>query len=374
MNVVIINCFPNLEHSRTEPIRKILNAEEYNVFMITSDFDHFKKKKLIIPDDGIIQVSVPSYKRNISISRIISHILFVKKTYSLLYKLEPDIIYVKIPPNLLIKSLYKFKKKKNVKIILDIYDLWPESFPNIRKLTIPLFYIWKNLRDKYLFIADKIITECALYKEKLYLTNADVIYLAQEDYQNFKLKKVTLNHQLDICYLGSISHLLDIPLTISFLKNLNVLKKIKLHIIGDGELRQRFLDELKNNNISYSYYGVVFDSQKKLEIMSKCQFGLNIMIDSAIVGLSNKSVEYFKTGLILINSIGYDTQNMINDYNTGFNICNENIEKVAKKVALLDAKQINDLKLNSRNLFLKQFSEEVFKNRIIAIFKNLESK
>ena len=370
MKIVLINCYPNLEHSRTEPIRKYLNENGYDVTMITSNYDHFMKQELLIKEDKVLQINVPKYKKNISINRLYSHYVFVNKTIKELEKIKPDIIYAKIPPNYLVYSLYKFKKRNNIKLIYDVYDLWPESFPIKCSLIKPFFYLWKKMRNDYLELSDYIIYECNLYKQIIHIENSETLYLSQKDFTNFKLKDIKCR-PLKLCYLGNISHLVDIDQIIKFLKILSEKIPISLEIIGDGENKNTFYNRLKEINCKVNFHGIPFDENEKLKIMENCHFGLNIMIETSLVGLSNKSVEYFKCGLGVINNIKYDTEHLVNDYSAGFNITYENVEVVAEEISRMSTTDLMTMKKNSRRVFLDNFDESVAIKKIEKIFKKV---
>src|SRR5690606_31858517 len=151
---------------------------------------------------------------NLSMQRLISHHLFAKRVFEKIEEISPDLIYVMFPPNSLVKFVADYRRKKEVKLIFDIYDLWPESFPISKYkgvLSIP-FKIWSGLRDHNLKYADMVITECELYQEKLHNQlrglKTNVLYLTKE--KNMIVTKPILDQDLiHVCYLGSINSLID---------------------------------------------------------------------------------------------------------------------------------------------------------------------
>ena len=72
------------------------------------------------------------YKKNISIKRFISHFFIantLKKEINDLQNLNsPDIIYASYPTIELPYELVKFENEKNIPIIVDVRDLWPDIF------------------------------------------------------------------------------------------------------------------------------------------------------------------------------------------------------------------------------------------------------
>jgi hypothetical protein len=79
------------------------------------------------------------YHKNLSIKRLASHYKFSKDAFNIVKKIEPNILYVLLPPNSLAKYSSIYKNTHNeVKLIFDIIDLWPETMPigNAKNLVV----------------------------------------------------------------------------------------------------------------------------------------------------------------------------------------------------------------------------------------------
>lgn len=250
MNIIIINCFPSLENNRVIPILEYHEKRKDNVKLLTSNFHHYNKEKITLKMSNTIQFNVLKYKKNISITRILSHLFFSLKVYKYLKKNNPDIVYVKIPPNSLLYYLKKIKKKRNIYIIGDIYDLWPESMPTLHSKNIifkTVFELWKRIRKTNIDCIDYTIYECDLYKK--YVSNNgnyNTLYLCREDYLDFKIKNSSdIDSIIRLCYLGNVGQLLDIELLEQVIDQLVKYKKIEFHIIGDGNSKLKLVTMLK---------------------------------------------------------------------------------------------------------------------------------
>ena len=84
MNIIIINCFPSLENNRVIPILEYHEKRKDNVKLLTSNFHHYNKEKITLKTSNTIQFNVLKYKKNISITRILSHLFFSFKVYKYL--------------------------------------------------------------------------------------------------------------------------------------------------------------------------------------------------------------------------------------------------------------------------------------------------
>jgi len=256
--------------------------------------------------------------------------------------------------------------------------MWPETFPinKKNKLIQFIFSRWEKLRSKNIKYSNLIITECALFKDKINRQNPDslseVLYLCGDDYDENQDKRIDFSKnpesnsdEITLSYIGSINNIFDIELTMQIIKKVNELKKVKLLIIGDGEKRHEFLNRLDDSGIDYEFYGIVYDENKKQEILQKSMFGLNIMKDSVFVGLTMKSIEYFKNGIPIINNINHDTEKLINNYKAGININNE---KDLINEIIMCSNNIYNLKKNVQILYKDKFSRQSYNNKMEKIW------
>jgi len=94
------------------------------------------------------------------------------------------------------------------------------------------------------------------------------------------------------------------------------------------------IEEVKGSGAIVEDYGKVYDPKEKQQIFDKCHFGLNIMKDTVCVDLTLKSIDYFQHGLPILNNIQADTTKIVDKYNVGFNITDENISKLPIRLQL----------------------------------------
>ena len=361
--IVIVNSSSNFEY-RVDMLYKCLKKQGHSITVLASDFSHDKKKKRRVEKEDYIPVKTIPYKKNISIARIYSHINFSGKCKRLLDKMEFNVLYIVVPPNSQAGLARRYRKRDNVKIIMDIIDLWPESFPSTRTDKFP-FTIWGYIRNKSLKYADYIITECKLYKKKLdrYLADKNVtnIYWAHKETKDNTLPDYdNINADgLHLLYLGAMNNIIDIPKIISVAKLLSEKNKVYLDIVGGGERKAEFIDALEEAGVTVRDNGSVFDEKRKQEIMDSCHYGINIMKDTVCVGLSMKSIDYLKGGLPIINNLNADIGELISENNCGVNIYDESWDMDIDNID-----NIRRMKKNARRTFDEYFSEEVFDEQI----------
>ncbi len=372
--------YTNYSNKRMKYVREAFESLGYEVTFYTSDFNHYTKTYYELHERGTVQIHVPPYKRNLSISRIASYYIFAKKIYAELNKIQPDVIYDLIPPNSVVRACAKYKRTHKTKLVFDVFDLWPETFPYKKNIIFAIpFGIWKNIRDKNISAADAVLFECNLFADKLKdITKNSInktVYISSEnadvDLSETHVKTNEIN-EVNIGYLGSINNIIDIETIISLLTEVKKNKEVVLHIIGEGEKRDELIGHIESAAINVIYYGKVYDEKEKADIFAKCDYALNIMRSNVCIGLSMKTPDYLKMGVPIINNLQSDTYELVKKYNVGINIDNSDISKTAKAIASTDINDNLKMRRNARALYEKLFSPDIFKQNLIDAFKELE--
>lgn len=374
MKVVIISCFAEKNnYNRGNFVYEYFNKRNDECYMVYSMFQHSSKKDKLVNDKNWIPINTVSYSKNVSIKRILSHIVFGVRAAKALKKIEPDIVYMAVPPNSVTGFVFKMARRLKMKTIIDIVDMWPESFPTsskVKKVLSPFMNVWMKLRDDSLKYADALMFECNLYKDILEQkniknNNSHVIHLAKNPITNFNSEFVScIDNTLNICYLGSINLLIDIELIIKLLQDVKIRRKINMHIIGIGDKKEYFLSQLSKNDIKYIDYGPIYDEEQKNKIMSFCDFGINLYRENTMIGLTYKSVDYFSAGLPIINSIKSDTWAFVENEGVGINCNNNNFKTVSSQLINLDSNDISLMKKKAFSLYMNKFENSVVEGQI----------
>lgn len=332
---LLISCFAGWYEKRLEPIKDFLD-KEYDVEIVVSDYNHMAKNEVRQRFKECKYIHVPKYNKNMSVARIWSHICFGKAAKKEIDRINPDLIYLIVPPNTTANYCLKYKKKNpQIKYYLDVIDMWPESLPLKSLKNSSVVKLWSNLRDGSVKIADHIFTECDLYRDRLKSVindpeRASTLYLFKAVSQDeiSRVKSILERKKggspkcpmISLAYLGSINNIIDMDTIRSIvigLKNNGYAVKIK--IIGDGEKKDAFLEALKSADVEVKFYGEVYSQMKKIDLLAQCDYALNIMKSTVTVGLTIKSIDYFSMGLPIINNIKGDTWELVEKEKIGIN-------------------------------------------------------
>lgn len=331
MKAICVSCFDYYD-TRMHGIIEYLKDCGYEVDYLITDFNHFSKERYSTTHGNATQIHVPMYSKNISPQRILSHIIFSNKVIRIIKEKRPDIIYCIIPPNTLVKKISKYRQKhENCRVIYDVYDLWPESFPyKSKNIIVNLFFKqWANRRDNYISVADVLLSVSEKTKETLdnkYGMNSKVMRpsIAVGSIPQYTFD---IDNEISFCYVGHVNHITDIELGTALLGGLSKNKNVTLHIIGEGQNKDKWIHMLNEVGVKVISHGVVFDDEEKKAIFGLCNMGLNIPRPEIESSMSLKSIEYMRNGLPYINSGIGDNEFIVRTRNIGVNVNNSNIKE-----------------------------------------------
>lgn len=323
MKVAIINCFDTLI-DRQESLRRYFLQRGDSVTAYLSDWRHLAKTCRETAPEGYTLIHAKAYHKNISLQRMYSHDLFSKAVLRELEGRDWDLIWVLIPPNSLVKRCAAYKRAHpEVKLVFDVNDLWPETFPMGRVKELFPFQLWRGLRDRHIGEGDYIVTECELFQRHLALDPSHpstTIYMCKpEGYPVTKRPEPPAEGGFSLCYLGSINHIIDIDAILEIIRSLAAVRPVTLHVIGDGENRDQLIRGAEQSGASVAYHGVIYDPAEKQAVFDQCHFGLNVMKPTVCVGLTMKSIDYMAGALPLINTIRGDTWELVEQRGIGVN-------------------------------------------------------
>lgn len=373
---LIFDCYDDYE-IRIKYIKEAMIRAGYTVHVFFADFDHYSKKYTEKKREGIEYLHAESYEKNLSYARIHSHLLFsktcVKKAeeYS-----DVSLIYAMVPPNSMCKDFAIYHRKHpDIKLMFDLCDMWPESLPvskTIEKLGSPVFHAWRRYRDAYIGEADCVLSECNLFAGRVqpYVNEERLhpVYLCQEHHGSIMDPD---QKKLSFLYCGSMNHIINIDMMASFLREANKYKSTVLHLIGNGEQKERLINQIKEAGTEVVDHGTVYDEDQKQKIYRQCQYGLNLMVDSVFVGLTMKSLDYMSHDLPLISNIKGDTWDLVEKEHIGINVTEGKEAEAAKEITEADAAQYQGYRRNTQRVFKDVFDQSIINKQLDKILEDL---
>jgi glycosyltransferase involved in cell wall biosynthesis len=350
-----------------------------HVTVYCANFSHHKKKFVDFNHRDFQAISVPPYRQNISLRRIISYWIFCLKVVFQSDLKKFDLIYFCVPPNELsfVALIYKVLFRK--KIVLDVVDLWPEAFP-LPQLINPWVknffrFTFNPLRNILFRQADLIICQSAYFKEKLFLPpqKCRVVLMGTTHFIDTSFNNIhrgSLEDCIYLLYLGSINAINDLDSLVRIIAKLKTRRKVHLSVIGGGKRLPYLQQQVDNLEISCNFYGVCFDPQIKHQEFMRCHFGYNGYVASTEVAISYRSLEFLSHGLPLLNSTKGDTEELIKTTNCGFNFQLQYLDSLVEKVLALKDEDYYSMQQRSMKAFQDNFSWSVFQESLSNVLKD----
>ncbi len=350
---------------RAETLRLAMKAMGHEVTVLTTDYLHVRKEKRTEPKEDYVFLPTRPYARNLSVARMRSHVALSREIFQAVRRDLPDLVWVLVPPNTYARDAVRLKQEyPQVRIVLDIVDLWPESLPIGKIKEFFPFTLWRDRRDRSFPLADAIVTECDLYQQVLAGAlkglHPTTLYLAREE-RPFHPALSLPEDRLSLCYLGSINHIVDTEGIAALIREAGRRAPVQLHVMGDGEGREDFLRRCGEAGAEVLDHGSVYDPDRKQAVFDQCHYGLNMMKSTVRVGLTMKSIDYLEGGLPLINNLSGDTRDLIRSRGFGINIGEEPLPGVYDP----------GMREEARRFFEERLTLQVFTRELREILKKV---
>ena len=365
-----------------------IDCKKNKVELITSNFRHGTKTRRFLPNEylnnidyKVTLIDEPGYKKNVSLKRIYSHKKLAKNMFKYLRNIndKPDVIYCAIPSLDVASIALKYAQKNNIKFILDIQDLWPESFKmaiNIPIICDILFYPMTKKANYIYSNANQIVAVSDTYVNRALKVNKNVnkglsVFLGTDlsyfDKCAEENKMELKDNMIRIGYIGTLGTSYDIKSVIDAIKLLNDkgIKNIKFVVIGDGPLRNEFESYANSKNICSEFTGRL-NYPEMVGYLCSCDIVVNPIIGTSVASIINKVGDYAAAGLPVINTQNSEEyRNLLDEYKAGLNCENGNIKDIADKIELL----IRDVKLRKKlGKCNRKLAEEKFDRNLTYSF------
>ena len=377
-------------NNRFNYLAEILAKNGYSIDFFTSDFSHRRKRKRNLitphPNYNVIHIGEPGYNKNVSLKRFYSHYIFGRNLKEkLTVSDKPDVIYLAVPSLDAGMVTAKFCNKNNIPLIIDIQDLWPEVFKlvfHIPVLSDILFYPFSKMANYIYRSADNIVAVSETYlKRGLSVNKKDkdgmVVFLGTDlttfDKQVREKSIKKPENEIWIVYIGTLGHSYNINIVskaISILEEKGY-ENIVFKVVGDGPLRNDFIQYATNKGINCDFVGHV-DYNKMIGYLSASDIAVNPISKGAAQSIINKHADYAAAGLPVVSTQEcQEYRELIEKYYCGFNCECENTNQVADAIEKLIID--NELRVrmgnNHRKLAEEKFNRKHTYNELIDLIK-----
>lgn len=295
-----------------------LLSQSHDVLLITSNFKHYDKcfrrpRDAETASRGRLKVMLlneSGYNKNVSLARVQSHHVFVKEFERWLAGCRPsdqDVVYSAYPlisTNIL---LGRHKARLGYKLIIDVQDVWPESFssvvPFLKKIPHNLLPFASRANAAYR-CADGLVAVSQSYLDRAQEANpnapGEVVYIGA-DFEKLATApaKTFGDNKTRFFYLGTLSFSYDVETVCKGIRQLaDEGENVELHIMGGGP----DLDKLKQyESNSVKFYGFL-PYAEMMSVAKGCDIAVNPIHSYAMQSITNKLSDYMALQKPLLNS------------------------------------------------------------------------
>lgn len=267
---------------RTWKLVENLRKHGHNIVWWASTFDHFNKKNRFSEDTSTLVeegfeirlLNCGSYKKNISFARLLHHVRLGKKLWQACNALDPkpDIIIASYPIIEFSIVAEKINKKFDIPFIIDIRDLWPDTFkmlfPKWSGFLLDVAFLPYNRTIRKRFrTAQKIVAinksclEWGLQKAQRLSDNLDqdIIYLGADEQEKSSesIEKLDAIPKDKVIYshLGSLGKLYEVELILEAAEILAKEKSNVHFVIAGNGIKKRLIECRSSTLPNVTYLG-----------------------------------------------------------------------------------------------------------------------
>jgi len=210
-----------------------------------NEIKKFKKTRVETDEYGKhVVIKSPSFRERNFVFRLFRYKVFAHRAIKYLRKnFHPDYIFLwSYPPLGLSKSIVKYAKKQNIKVIYDVHDIQPDilSINSLIKAVIRKHNSFVLKNANYIFTLSEDMKETLLNKK---VTNCNIGVIPPWDYI-FEVRPI--DNKISSCfkkesdfivgYVGNIGNFQNIELLLKIASNMAEYKHIKFLFVGSGAL------------------------------------------------------------------------------------------------------------------------------------------
>ena len=401
MKVWILNPYGNLPNENWRPHRSYMASEAFadkghDVTYWISNIDHRSKKKRdkksLTNLDSSFNIKIiesSPYNEHISFKRIFFERNFIKNFSKIAAdeRKKPDLIIVGEPALFISFNFIRFTKKFNIPFVVDMVDIWPELFkvslPSLLKpLHSLIFYPFYKKRDWFIKKATAILSVSNAYLDLASKINntpfKKVIYwgVDLDSFNNIIINNLGFEKNKNetwLIYAGTLGDNYDTKGIIECAKKIEQSEiKCRLFIAGDGNLKQFVIDSIESNNLTKTHYLGRVNPSELVGFYKLCDIALSTYTKESTVSMPIKAFDYLAAGLPMLNSLGMDLGDMIENHKLGINYKSGNHKDLFNKLEylLLNQNELNEMKENCLE-FSKQFDEKFLYKEYVSFCENV---
>jgi glycosyltransferase involved in cell wall biosynthesis len=422
LTVWLVNPFDDIPGEGLPPLRywslaRVLAARGHDVTWWTATWSHRRKAirtaPLGIREDegfGVRLVATRPYEKNVSLARLASHKDFGRTFERLANEgvasgqlARPDIILASLPPLESPEAALRLAHTLDATFILDVMDLWPETFERLlpgpgflRRLLTPLLLgNMAGRRQAVVAGADALSAATQAYAQGAFAdAPADmprhVCYVGAY-VDEFAGPPATVDQvpfaraaadaaqpaviqglfgavhaaaagPLECVYAGSLEAGQDVEILPAVARQLSAQGvSATIHVAGSGkhEATLRRAGAATGGSCRLTVHGLL-GRREYVRLLDRCEVGLVCVKPESMVAMPNKACDYAAAGLALVNSLPGELQDLVDRYAAGLGYTAGDAASLAAAIAGLaaDRRRLFSMRQAARRLAERELDRE----------------
>lgn len=301
-----------------------------------------------------------------------------------------DVIYLQSNPTI-IYSMVLLKLFKRLPIVYSIYDVFPGHAYDIGVIKSKLVYnILRILQKPCYRMASRITVLSEDMKEKVIMQGADAnkvfivpawfddktIQEIPRDKNRFILKYNIPDDKFYVQFAGTVGYVFNYLTVIELAKRLKRYNEIVIQIIGDGNVKQKFIEEA----IKLGLDNIVFYPLQPVEMVSDVYSACNVCIiplQKGVIGngVPSKAPILMACKRVIVNSVELNSYyaRMFQDNDMGISVDIEDYDGLAEAIISLyqSPETINRMTQNAYKFVKSNFTSTLSICKLMKIFDEI---
>ncbi len=306
---------------------------------------------------------------------------------------DADLIYLQSNPTIIYPMLLLRLFKKKLPVVYSIYDVFPGHAYDIGVISNKFVYnVLQAMQKPCYKLADAIVVlgedmktkvaEQGAKKENIYVVEAwyDVTNMREiPKEQNRFLEKYKINtEKFCVQFAGTIGYVFNYKTVIELAKRLLPHKDIVIQIIGDGNVKDKFMNESQELGLTNIEFYPLQPVDLVPDVYSACDVCI-IPLQKGVIGngIPSKAPLLMACRKVIINSVedSYYAR-MFKDNNMGFSVGLEDYDTLADAVISLknSPEKLAEMSQNSYDFGLKNYASDKSVRKLMNIFEKVKAE
>lgn len=318
------------------------------------------------------------------------HYAFQAKRYWKKVK-DADVIYLQSNPTIIYPMILLRIFKRKLPIVYSIYDVFPGHAYDIGVINNKFVYNVLRIMQKPCYkMADAIVVLGEDMKTKVVEQGAKVenVFVVEAWYditnmreipkeQNRFLAKYEINtEKFCVQFAGTIGYVFNYKTVIELAKRLLPHKDIVIQIIGDGNVKNKFMNEAQELGLTNIEFYPLQPVELVPDVYSACDVCI-IPLQKGVIGngIPSKAPLLMACRKVIINSVedSYYAR-MFRDNNMGISVSIENYDALADTIVSLknSPEKLAEMSHNSYKFGMENYASDKSIKKLIDIFEKVK--